>query len=263
MRKSYSSLITRHSSLITIFIVIIAQILLDGASEYERKSQRIDAASFEISDNASIAHVYAPKNWQREIDIPYIANTPPKRAPFSFRKRNDPREIVTPFNVPEAVEDAYFRTNTQEPAATIGSFQRKSITPLIEQSMHRIDRFRDDITWRLFTHVPSPDDIASVGVWVDPAVEDDDYDGFVAEAMAGGVMVVAARTPINEQRCEGGRAGFLVPRNDPNEMTHAILTALFKPEAARARSEASRQTVAKYRSRHRARALALLYEKLS
>ena len=94
-------------------------------------------------------------------------------------------------------------------------------------------------------------------------VEDDDYDGFVAEAMAGGVMVVAARTPINEQRCEGGRAGFLVPRNDPNEMTHAILTALFKPEAARARSEASRQTVAKYRSRYRARALALLYEKLS
>src|SRR5437868_5669196 len=72
---------------------------------------------------------------QREIDTPYIANTPPKRAPFSFRKRNDPREIVTPFNVPEAVEDAYFRTNTQEPTATIGSFQRKSITPLIEQSM--------------------------------------------------------------------------------------------------------------------------------
>src|SRR5437868_5669195 len=62
MRKSYSSLITRHSSLITIFIVIIAQILLDGASEYERKSQRIDAASFEISDTAPIAHVYAPKN---------------------------------------------------------------------------------------------------------------------------------------------------------------------------------------------------------
>src|SRR5206468_12188134 len=144
---------------------------------------------------------------------------------------------------PEAVEDAYFRANTQEPTATIGSFQRKSITPLIEQSMHRIDRFRDDITWRLFTHAPSPDDIASVGVWVDPAVEDDDYDGFVAEAMAAGVIAVAARTPINVQRCETGRTGFLVPPCDPNELTHAILAALFKPEVARTRSEAARQTV--------------------
>src|SRR4051812_20171206 len=169
-------------------IVIIRQILLEGASEYEKKSHRIDAASFESSANAPIAHVYAPKNWQHEIIGPYIANTPPRRGPFSFRKRNDPREIVTPFNVPEAIEDTYFtdhlRPATHDLRPVIGSFQRESVTPLIERTMARIDRFRDDITWQLFTHAPTPDDIASCGAWIDPATEDDDYDGFVAEAMA-------------------------------------------------------------------------------
>ena len=128
--------------------------------------------------------------------------------------------------------------------------------------MARIHRFREDVQWRLFSHPPSPEEIASVDVWVDPAVEEDDYDGFVAEALAVGVIAVAARTPVNEQRCERGRTGFLVPPCDPNELTHAILAALFKPEVGRARAEAARQTVSKYRSRHRLRVLTQMYEHL-
>jgi len=235
--------------------VIIAQIVDDRAPQYERKSQRIDFEALRAihdvrvgdSAGAQIKHVYAKSA--------YAAST--KR--FFAR-----REIITPFNVPEAVEDIYFDPPpaARNPVSTLGSFSRRSVTPVIEQTMARIHRFRDDITWRVFSAPPSPHDIASVDVWIDPAVQDDDYDGFVAEAMAANVMVVATRTPLNAQRCEKGRTGLLVPPCDPNELTHAILAALFKPEVARALSEASRQTVSKYRSRHRVRALLEIYERL-
>src|SRR3954468_3410365 len=96
-RQRHSLLIT-HNSFITHYyrIVIIHHILLDGASEYEKKSHRIDAASFQSSPDGTIAHIYAAENRQRDLEPPYAANTPPKRGPFSFRKRNDPREIGTP-----------------------------------------------------------------------------------------------------------------------------------------------------------------------
>jgi len=148
------------------------------------------------------------------------------------------------------------------PPATIGSYARPSIKSMIDRTMHRIDRFRDDVEWRLFSHPPAPEEIAELGAWVDPAVEEDDYDGFVAEALVVGVNVVAAATPINVQRLEKGRSGFLTPPNDPNEMTHAILTALFKPEVARARSDAARQTVGKFRAGQRVRSLTRIYESI-
>ncbi|HEX7191000.1 MAG TPA: glycosyltransferase, partial [Thermoanaerobaculia bacterium] len=113
------------------------------------------------------------------------------------------------------------------------------------------------------SHVPEPEELAGLGAWVDPAVKEDDYDGFVAEALVAGVNVVATATPINVQRLEKGRTGLLVPPNDPNEMTHAILTALFKPEVARARSDASRQTVGKFRAGQRIRALMRIYESIA
>jgi len=248
----------QHSSLVThySFIVIIAQVVDDRAPEYERKSQRADFETlrehhdvrFGDVAGAQIKHVYASNA--------YIAQ--PKRF---FAKK----EFVTPFNLPECVEDHYFLSthhSSLSTGSTIGSFSRKSVTQLIEQTMARIHRFRDDVTWRLFDHAPSPEEIAGVDVWVDPAVQEDDYDGFVAEAMAANVIVVAARTPINDRRCEKGRTGFLVPPCDPNELTHGILTALFKPEVARSRSEAAHQTVSKYRCRHRMRVLLQMYERL-
>ncbi|HWW61074.1 MAG TPA: glycosyl transferase family 1, partial [Thermoanaerobaculia bacterium] len=61
---------------------------------------------------------------------------------------------------------------------------------------------------------------------------------------------------------EKGRTGLLVPCNDPNELAHAILTALFKPEVAQRKIEAVRQTVSKFRHRQRLRILAHLYETL-
>jgi len=234
--------------------VIIAQIVDARATEYERKSQRIDFAALRPFENVQFAEEGA------EVRHVYAQNAYAVQAKRFFAKR----EPITPFNVPEAVEDIYFDPPpaSRQPGSTLGSFSRKSVTPVIEQTMARIHRFRDDVTWRVFDAPPSPAEIASVDVWVDPAVKEDDYDGFVAEAMAAGVIVVAARTAINAQRCEKGRTGFLVPPCDSNEFTHAILAALFKPEIARARSEASRQTVSKYRSRQRTRVLLQVYERL-
>ena len=93
-------------------------------------------------------------------------------------------------------------------------------------------------------------------------MDDADFDGFAAEAMVGGALAIASRTPLNVHRLEKGRTGFLVPSGDANELTHAILAALFKPELAQQKLEAARQTISKFRPRQRLRALTSLYESL-
>lgn len=261
----------------------IVQIILPSASEYERKSQRIDrgalAERHEIvlcdslasltaaGTGADVAHVYASGELPRttRIDVPYVSSAPRARSRWPWRKANEPRAIVTWENVPEAVEDAYFDSRPAggwREKKVIGSFARSSITNVVEQTLSRIHRFRDDVTWHLFHHVPTPKDLDGVDVWVDPAIEDGDLDGFTAEALAVGLPVVAARTAINSARLEKGRTGWLVPPRDPNEMTHAILAALFKPEVAESKIRAARQTVSKFRVRQRLRALLPLYESL-
>ena len=247
-------------------MVIVGQVVTDDASEYERKCQRVDAAHFEVDlARAEVVHVYAGTTLPR-IDKPFVANIGSTARRFSFRRESKPGFVVTPFNVQEAVEEPYFSApgcRMPDAGCRIGSYARPSIKAIVEQTMHRIDRFRDDVEWRLFSHVPTPEEIAELGAWVDAAVEENDYDGFVAEALVVGVNVVAAATPINVQRLEKGRTGFLVPPGDPNEMTHAILAALFKPEEARARSDAARQTVGKYRAGQRVRALTRIYESIT
>lgn len=257
--------------------MIIAHVVAPDASQYERKSQRIDAAALAASghtitgdpDSAEIVHVYAgPALPRLDFRKPFVTNVAQKKRRFSFRRGAEPRAIVTPFNVPEAVEDAYFAPHSadgrrpDEGPSTIGSYLRPSVENLIQQTMSRIDRFRSDVEWRVFTHPPSPQDVASVALWADPAVDENDYDGFVAEALAAGTIAVAARTPVNVARLDKGHAGLLVVSGDPNEWTHAILTALFKPERSRIWSEGARQTVARFRTKQRLRALTQLYESI-
>lgn len=264
----------------------IAQILLDGASEYERKSQRIDAvglaASHTITSDpagADLAHVYGPSpipaGAARRIGIPYVASSAPARSRLSFRKTPQPRQIITPLRgtalefVPEAIDESWFEVNRgvslgdSGAPRTIGSFGRPSVADFLQQTLSRIHRFRDDVSWIVFEAPPASSDLQPVDLWVDPATDENDFDGFVAEALAAGVPVVAARTAINEQRLEKGRCGIVVRPRDPNEMTHAILAALFKPEVVRVKLDAARQTVSKFRSRQRLRVLERLYEKLT
>lgn len=164
--------------------------------------------------------------------------------------------------LPEAVEDAWFepRPRISREVKIVGSFDRRPLRNNVEQTVARIQRFRSDVAWHLYDRVPTPDDLAGVDAWVDPAADPNDFDGFVAEALVVGLPVVAARTPLNALRLEQNRTGWLVPPNDPNEMTHAILAALFKTEVAQTRQLAARQTVSKFRARHRIRVLTPLYE---
>ena len=255
----------------------IAQIILPDASQYERKSQRADRAALgsrhefvEDARHSDLAHVYAgkelPRTWR--ISVPYVSSAPMTRSRWPWRKAPEPRRVVTWRELPEVVEDAYFaNTDARPPRAegpkVVGSFDRAAVNNMVEQTLARIHRFRDDIVWNVVDHVPTPADLREVDVWVDPAVSEEDLDGFTAEALVSGVAVVAARTEINVARCEKGRTAFLVPRNDPNEMTHAILAALFKSEAAQGKIQAASQTAPKFRSRQRLRVLTHLYETLT
>lgn len=252
----------------------IVQIVLPGISEYERKSQRADRAALaerhevvETVRNADVAHVYSGMDLPRAefvgFPLPYVATAAMSAARWSWRKPVEPRVIVTPENLPEVVDDPWFAASATPPGTnTIGSFGRDSTRNHVEQTLHRIGRFRDDVTWKIFPAPPTPEDLSTVDLWVDPAVDEHDFDGFVAEALVVGLPVVAARTAVNSLRLEKGRTGLLVPPRDPNEMTHAILSALFKPEVAQARIGAARQTIAKFRMRQRLRVLTQLYETL-
>lgn len=262
----------------------IAQIVLDGASEYERKSQRIDAAALAATHDvtlttidkltrgsADFAHVYGPRELAArdlaKIAVPYVSNgtLTPSRLPW--RRAVAPAAVVSPLdNLPEAVEETWFAAERAPRVAgtVIGTYDggRPGVRSMIDRSTARIHRFRDDIVWRVFDRPPSPEDLAGVDAWVDPAVDDRDYDGFVAEAIVYGLPVIAARTPLNFARLEKGRTGFTPPANDPNELVHAILAALFKPESAQQKTQAARQTRSKFRPRQRLRILTQLYETL-
>src|ERR1700741_1893211 len=102
--------------------VIIAQLLLPGASEYERKSQRIDFATLsqehefgEIA-KADIVHIYAPPDFDpgivRDLGLPSVSNARPKNR--RFRKSVQPHSVITPLKettgifIPEAVDEVYF-----------------------------------------------------------------------------------------------------------------------------------------------------------
>jgi hypothetical protein len=263
----------------------IAQLLLPGASSYERKSQRLDAAALATQHDISLihnageasgfdlVHVYGPRELSSALfigfPIPYVANGIVRKPRFAFRAPIQPEYLLAPVEsddftlLPEAVDDRYFdvqRNPTEQ--VIIGSIDRPGAHNMIEQTIVRIGRFRDDIHWHLFTHEPEPAELAQLLAWIDPAVADDDFDGFTAEALVAGLPVVASRTPVNVQRCEQGRTGLLVPPRDPNELVHAILAALFKPEVAAQRISAARQTASKFRIRQRLRVLAHIYENI-
>ncbi|HEX3579335.1 MAG TPA: hypothetical protein VHY33_12295, partial [Thermoanaerobaculia bacterium] len=176
-------------------MVIIAQLLLPGASEYERKSQQIDFASLSTehdvrlgdASGADLVHVYAPGEMRIELDVPYVSNVRPK--PRRFRTTLQPERVITPLKdtadsfVPEAVDEKYFGEAIREGGKpTVGTFARPQLRNIIEQTAARIQRYRDDVDWLLFESAPSPDDLRGVDVWVDPAMSENDFDGFVAEA---------------------------------------------------------------------------------
>lgn len=264
--------------------MLIAQILLPDASFFDRKSQLLDAAmlagrreviatTFQgaAEAGADIAHVYGPAGFSlpSRFEIPYVAAGPPRRPPIPWREPVAPRTLVSPLdNLPEAVDETYFEQRAPADASpsqtprVLGTFgrHRAGVLSMVELTLTRIHRFRDDVDWLVFDRAPAPADLALVDAWVDPAISEEDYDGFVAEASVAGKVVVASRVAINVKRLDKGMSGFLVPPRDPNELAHAILAALFKSEVALKKIEAARQTAGKFRARQRLRLLEKIYD---
>jgi hypothetical protein len=216
----------------------ILQVLPPHPSQYETKVQRID---FQLlrSDH----DVFVGERVTADVTLVY------GRPPVS--------------ELPESVEEKWFDVATgfspsrrAEARLHIASFRRRSIIPIVEQTMARLHRTRDDIDWLLLDR--PPEDFCEFDAWIDPAIDEEDLDGFVAEAQVRGKLVVATRTAINMKRLEKGRTGILVPPRDPNELSHAILAGLFKPEVAQQKLEAAKQTISKFHPRQRLRALTQL-----
>ncbi|MEA2339489.1 MAG: hypothetical protein QOE82_3496, partial [Thermoanaerobaculia bacterium] len=141
--------------------MIIAQLLLAGVSEYERKSQRMDFDSLSKDHDvrlgeiagADIVHIYAPQDFDPPIlDMPYVSNRKPRKR--LLRRNVEPKCVVTPLRemaetfIPEAVDESYFgNASTGQPGNRIGTFKRASVVNTIEQTAARIQRFRDDVDW--------------------------------------------------------------------------------------------------------------------
>lgn len=237
----------------------------------------------------------------RRFSLPYLTNATVTQGRLPWLRGRPPGSVISPLTgtgavvVPEAIEERYFdpppeflRAETlpgtdksvcptpvsrggardgewsaqSDRPRVIGSFDRPPLRSLIEQTLGRLHRFREDVSWHLFDRDPAPEDLDGLDAWIDPAIDPLDFDGFVAEAIVRGLPVVAARTPINNQRLENGRTGWLVPAGDPNELTHAILSVLFKPELGQTKISSAKQTKAKFRPRQRIRVLIPLYEAL-
>lgn len=218
----------------------------EDASAFEAKCQRVDAESLPevvaFGDAAvDVVHVYGAHPSPallRGISAPFVTSSSPRRSIVPWRRTRQPAAIVAPGAIPEAVEKRY-RSPVVESATPRDHFRiatycgrRPGVENMIGQTLVRIHRFRDDIDWLSFDTPPEPGDLHEIDLWVDPATREEDLDGFVAEALSTGRLVVASRTGLNQNRLGGGRFGFLVRPNDPNELAHAVLNALFKEEAS-------------------------------
>ena len=106
----------------------IAQIVLPGASEYERKSQRADQAALSERHEvivvaidavrglqADVAHVYADGDLPAAafvgFPIPYVASSDSRKSRWTWKRPVPPVRVVSPLAedpLPEVVEEAYF-----------------------------------------------------------------------------------------------------------------------------------------------------------
>ena len=228
-----------------------------------------------IASECDVAHIYGsplPPAMARQIAVPFVAATEvgPNRSFFRrLRKRARSRAIppAGPGAIAEPVDDEFLRPllrHRPEGEWIVGSAgpQRPGMRTILELTLARIYRFREDVSWHLMDEAPQPEDLAAVDIWVDPASDDGDADGFTAEALVAGLPVIASRTAVNRFRTDEGRAALLVPPGDPNELTHAILTALFKPEAIAGRLAAAKELQPRFSPARRAEALAAVYREL-
>lgn len=232
----------------------------------------LEAAVFRESvqrNSVDVVHAYGRSAAElcSKSRVRFVASVEPSRARGFWPKRALPARLVTPdAGVPEAVAESFITEWVAPPARSrylIGSTARRAeIRSWIERTYARLARFRDDLEWRVFEDPPLPEDLATLHVWVDAALGDGDVDGYVVEAMVGGMPTVAARTALNRWRSDDGRSAHLVPVNDANELAHAILAALFKPELGEEKRATARESIDRFDAGSRAAALLAAYRQV-
>lgn len=206
----------------------------------------------------------------RALPVPWIAPTSGSSGWLFFRNTADPARMVSPHPaidaptvLPEVVDRGYFdASDAPSHPSTVGGIVTERTRQQYDAVRARIERLRDDVRWRPFDAVPTPQEMAPVMCWVDFGVAEDQPGG-VAESLVSGRAVIAPRTELNRQRLLEGEAGFLVPINDPNETAHVILTALFKPEVARERLQTALANRDRFHPSTRLDALETLYDEVT
>lgn len=249
-------------------------------TEQRVRSAQVDLPLDKLPDEltrhkADLVHIYGLPNgnrqWLRRIARPYLSSFPVPRSRIPWVRLPAPAAIVTPLapdSLPEAVDEEYFAEVDSPPRPhgpfVIGSAgpDRKGIDVMTKATMARLGRFRDDVEWRVFETVPSPAELRDLDLWIDPALDELDFDGGTAEALCCRKTVVASRTLINQMRSDDGAAALLVPPGDPNELTHAILQGLFKPELRRLRSQRLITIGSRFERSARAERLIKLYKSI-
>ena len=219
----------------------------------------------------TLLHVYGngpvPQSLITAAGAPWLADRALEASRTLLGRRPRGRSKALLDEIAEPVAEEFFNApTTTAPSArpTIGSLQRGSaIASRRDLTQARIRRFRDDVEWQLFDAPPSASAMSALSLWVDPADDEDDLDGLVCEAIALGVPVVATRTAANRRRTDDGRAAALCPGKDPNEMAHAIVTMLFKPERSLPFRAAASEIRERFRPARRREALLAAYAEVS
>lgn len=279
----------------------VIHVLLAGATRYDRTCAAIDATAdsgishdlFEgsirgwkrggaestldelrrtaLPGGAALLHVHGtaqpPGRLLGGLAIPWISD---RRLPLPrslFRRIAPPAVVLTERGVPDAAGEEWFveprPRDRGQTAKRIGSYVRGADTRNgAEQVFGRIRRFREDVDWIFFDDPPTPDEMAGLDLWVDPATREDDLDGMVVEAIACLTPVVATRTIANSRRLDDGRAGLLAPVGDHNEMTHAVLNLLFKEEVAAPRRFHAARIRDRFHATHRRDAVRRVYREV-
>lgn len=215
-----------------------------------------------------VLHVYGSGPVPHQLlsasgSAPWLADRSLEAARPLFGRRPRAQTRVLAERIAEPVADEYFAARPPRAASArrrVGSQRQSSRSESARDLADaRIKRFRDDIDWFLFDTPPTADEMATLDLWVDLADEETDLDGMVGEALALGLPLVATRTAANRRRTADGRAAALCPSRDPNEMAHAIVTMLFKPERATPILTAAAGVRDQFRAEKRREALRLAY----
>lgn len=179
-----------------------------------------------------LVHLYgraADPQLLKGLPVPWIGEPQKAAGPLPWRRIPAAAAVTDDYGrFPESVSREYLgMPAAPAPEWMVASVAGPERSEMLERTLERISRFRGDVAWTEFSALPPAEELIRVRLWVDCGV---DADGGSLEALACGLPVIACRTNLTLARSAGGSAAWLVPPGDANELAHAIVNALFRPE---------------------------------